>query len=160
MTFVTQNQEKLSSQDEVIRNRYRAILRSTFPELADQWLQALNFDTSRTPVAGAPSPEDQVPTASSRAPMKADWMLHLKWSIADRGPVDCLEQYRELPECIYGGGRSCVMRKAILEAKSGDYASALRLSLITQCHNGAAQNAIAKAGQQAVGEFLRTQDGS
>lgn len=146
MTFVIQNQANLSSRDEVVRTRYHAILRSAFPEYAEPWLQAFNSGLPKIPELPQPS-----------EPTKRDWKQDLTWSIGDKGPVGCLAQYEDLPECIFGGARSCVMRIAILEATRGNYSQALKLSLITQCLNPDARKAITNAGQQQVGEFLRTQ---
>jgi len=88
---------------------------------------------------------------------KPDWMKHIDWSIGNTGPVDCPEQYlATYPECIFGGGRACLMSKAIESAKANNCSWAFRLTLITQCHNGAAQTSIANAGQDAVCNYLKT----
>ncbi len=82
----------------------------------------------------------------------------LNWSIGNStGPdqLDCPGQYGAYPECIIGGGRACLMGKAIQSAKDGDCAKAFRLTLITQCHNGSAQAEIAGIGQQAVCDDLK-----
>jgi hypothetical protein len=91
----------------------------------------------------------------------ADWQKHLDWSIgnhtSDPGETNCIDQYVATePACIVGGGRSCLMKRAIESAKANNYAYAFRLSLITQCHNGTAQSQIGAAGQQAVGDYLKT----
>jgi hypothetical protein len=92
---------------------------------------------------------------------KPDWQKHLDWSIGnhttDPGETNCVEQYVATePACITAGGRSCLMQRAIDSAKASNYDYALRLSLITQCHNGNAQSQIAAAGKQAVGDYLRS----
>lgn len=81
----------------------------------------------------------------------------LNWSIGDTGAADCPEQY-QYPECLLpgAGNRSCLMRKAIQSAKDNDCQNAMRQSLITQCHNGAAQAILAQAGQPAVCDYLKT----
>jgi hypothetical protein len=48
------------------------------------------------------------------------------------------------------------MHKAITSAKAGDYVNAFRLALITECHNTGAQMDLARAGQKAVCEYLKT----
>ena len=90
---------------------------------------------------------------------KPEWQQHLDWSIGNRtGPdqLNCPEQYTATyPECIAGGGRACLMEKAIQSAKDNDFNNAMRLSLITQCHNQGAQKAIGAAGKTQVGNYLR-----
>ena len=92
---------------------------------------------------------------------KPDWQKHIDWSIGnhttDPGETNCPDQYAATePNCILGGGRACLMARAIDSAKANNYAYAFRLTLITQCHNGGAQQAIGAAGQQAVGDYLKT----
>jgi hypothetical protein len=92
-----------------------------------------------------------------KAGVRPRWMDHIDWSIGNTGPVDCPEQYlATYPECIFGGGRACLMSKAIEAAKANNCSWAFRLTLITQCHNGAAQTDIANAGQDAVCSYLKT----
>jgi hypothetical protein len=91
---------------------------------------------------------------------KPEWQKHLDWSIgnhtSDPGETNCVDQYLATePACIVGGGRACLMKRAIDSAKANNYAYAFRLSLITQCHNGTAQAQIGAAGQQAVGDYLK-----
>jgi hypothetical protein len=90
-----------------------------------------------------------------------DWQKHLDWSIgnhtSDPGETNYIDQYVATESaCIVGGGRSCLMKRAMESAKANNYAYAFRLSLITQCHNGTAQSQIGAAGQQAVGDYLKT----
>jgi hypothetical protein len=82
---------------------------------------------------------------------------HLDWAIANRGATDCPLEYAAYPECILpdAGGRLCLMRKAMESAKANDCSNAFRLSLVTQCHNPAAEKTIAAAGQEAVCAYLR-----
>jgi hypothetical protein len=89
--------------------------------------------------------------------VRPEWMDDVDWAIGNTGPVDCPEQYlATYPECIFGGGRSCLMRKAIDSAKANNCSWAFRLTLITQCHNGAAQLRVANAGQDAICNYLKT----
>jgi hypothetical protein len=92
---------------------------------------------------------------------KPNWQNHIDWSIGnhttDPGETNCPDQYAATePACILGGGRACLMARAIDSAKANNYAYAMRLTLITQCHNGGAQQEIAAAGQRAVGDYLKT----
>jgi hypothetical protein len=92
---------------------------------------------------------------------KPDWQKHIDWSIGnhttDPGETNCVDQYAATePACITGGGRSCLMARAIDSAKANNCSYALRLTLITQCHNGGAQQAIGGAGQSAVCNYLKT----
>jgi hypothetical protein len=98
--------------------------------------------------------------ASAFAQSKPDWQKHIDWSIGnnttDPGETNCVEQYAATePACITGGGRACLMARAIDSAKSNNCGYALRLTLITQCHNGGAQQAIGGAGQSAVCDYLK-----
>lgn len=91
---------------------------------------------------------------------KPEWQKDLDWSIGNKTGADelnCPDQYlATYPECIAGGGRACLMEKAIDSAKHGDYANAFRISLITQCHDGAAQTRISVAGVHEVGDYLKS----
>jgi Zn ribbon nucleic-acid-binding protein len=89
------------------------------------------------------------------------WQEHINWATAnataDPGETNCPDLYAAAePSCIMGGGRSCLMAKAIQAAKAGDCNYAVRLTLITQCHNPAAQQEIARAGPQAICSYLKT----
>jgi hypothetical protein len=100
-----------------------------------------------------------LPLASGQR--KPDWQSHIDWSIGnhttDPGETNCVDQYVATePACITGGGRSCLMRRAIDSAKANNCSYALRLTLITQCHNGGAQQAIGGVGQDAVCIYLKT----
>ena len=92
---------------------------------------------------------------------KPDWQKHIDWSIgnhtSDPGETNCVDQYTVTePACIVGGGRACLMVRAIDSAKANNCPYALRLTLITQCHNGGAQQAIGSAGRDAVCDYLKT----
>ena len=47
------------------------------------------------------------------------------------------------------------MRKAIASAKANDCDNAFKLTLITQCHNHGAQMDLARAGSQAICDYLK-----
>ncbi len=85
-------------------------------------------------------------------------MQNINWSIGNTGAPDCPDQYAAYPECLLPGrgNRACLMQKAIQSARDNDCANAFRVTLITQCHNGGAQQSIAASGQQAVCNYLRT----
>src|SRR6266496_5906326 len=82
---------------------------------------------------------------------KPGWQSHIDWSIGnhttDPGETNCPDQYAATePACIVGGGRQCLMVRAIDSAKANNCSYAMRLTLITQCHNGQAQQEIGGAG--------------
>ena len=54
------------------------------------------------------------------------------------------------PECLAGGGRACLMVRAVAAAKAGDCDRAFKLTLIRQCHDGTAQEHLKAAGPRAV----------
>jgi hypothetical protein len=92
---------------------------------------------------------------------KPDWQKHIDWSIGnhttDPGETNCPDQYIATePACITGGGRQCLMSRAVDSAKANNCSYAFRLTLITQCHNGGAQQAIGAAGQGSVCAYLKT----
>lgn len=92
---------------------------------------------------------------------KPDWQKHIDWSIGnhttDPGETNCVDQYLATEAaCITGGGRACLMARAIDSAKANNCSYAMRLTLITQCHNGGAQQAIGAEGQAAVCYYLKT----
>jgi hypothetical protein len=91
---------------------------------------------------------------------KPDWQANIDWSIgnntSDPGETNCVDQYVATePACITGGGRACLMARAISSAKANNCSYAMRLTLITQCHNGGAQQTIGGAGQDAVCNYLK-----
>lgn len=88
---------------------------------------------------------------------KPDWQLHIDWAIQDTGAPDCPAQYDEVgaADCLAHGNRSCLMQRAIAIAKNNNFQVAMRLTLITQCHNQQAQQAIVNAGPNAVGDYLK-----
>jgi hypothetical protein len=89
-----------------------------------------------------------------------DWQLHINWAMSDLGTggeTNCPDQYvaTDLAACIVSGGRACVIEHAIQAAKAGNCEDALRLTLITQCHNASAQQALSTAGEKAVCAYLK-----
>lgn len=100
---------------------------------------------------------EQLSASSSQRP---DWQIHIDWAVAnvtsDPGETNCVDKYLATePSCVMDGGRSCLMQKAIKSAKAGDCSRAIRLTLITQCHNQAAQQAILEAGESAMCAYLK-----
>jgi hypothetical protein len=154
--LITTNQNKLISTDASVRERFRAIFAATFPEIATQWLQSLAL---LAPPGGTSNSNSEVEkTADNRAPQTADWMKHIDWAIRDSGPVDCPNLYvSTYPDCIFGGGRSCLMRRAITAARLGDFPNALKLVTITQCHSPSAMAALNAAGPINVRGYLKSQ---
>jgi hypothetical protein len=94
--------------------------------------------------------------ASAQA--QSEWQRHIDWAIQDTGPPDCPDLYDEAgaSNCLGHGNRACLMQMAIAIAKKDDVRVAMRLTLITQCHNQEAQHAIADAGPEVVGDYLKT----
>lgn len=85
---------------------------------------------------------------------KPDWQMDIDWARGDTGGVDCPALYMATyPECIYKGGRSCLMSKAIDSAHANNCSWAFQLTLITQCHNSSQAIALAQAGQQAICDY-------
>ena len=88
------------------------------------------------------------------------WQDNINWSIGNStgaDQVNCPDQYLATePAALTSGGRAALMRRAIESAKANNCDYAMRLTLITQCHNAAAQQEIAAAGQQAVCDYLKT----
>jgi TPR repeat protein len=87
-----------------------------------------------------------------------EWQQDILWSVRNSdagGSIDCPNEYVPVArECIVVGGRSCLMRKAIDAANVNHQAEAVRLSLITQCHNPAAADQIRNLGPQALTAYL------
>ena len=97
--------------------------------------------TSGTPGAGA----NDIYKFNPNVTAGGNWKEHLDWAISDNGAPDCPDLYI-VPS---------VWRAAIASARAGDYATAFRLALVSECHNAGAQMDLAIAGQQAVCEYLR-----
>jgi hypothetical protein len=83
---------------------------------------------------------------------------YLDWSFGNStGPdqTHCPQQYTATePRCLTGGGRACLMRRAVESAKSGKCHYAMSLVLITQCHNPGAQQRLAAQSESAVCAYL------
>ena len=92
-----------------------------------------------------------------------DWQKHIDWALGnhttDPGRTNCVAEYDATePKCILGGGRACLMARAIDSAKANNYDYAFRLVLITQCHNAGRQQQLKAAGKQEVGNYLAVGD--
>jgi hypothetical protein len=93
------------------------------------------------------------------ATQRAEWMSHIDWSIRNTdagGSTDCPALYTD-PGCVLNGGRACLMSQAINAAKADGCSEALKITLVTQCHNSEAQQAILAAGEQSVCAYLKAQ---
>jgi hypothetical protein len=102
-----------------------------------------------------------VASASPTPAQKPDWQIHLDRAANDSGPPNCPAEYiaAQLPQCLAAGNRSCVMTYAVAWAKTHDDRlcyTAFGLTLITQCNNVGARNALIAAGQWNVCGYLRS----
>jgi len=88
---------------------------------------------------------------------RAEWMIHIDWSISNTdagGSTDCPGLY-PYPGCVLNGGRACLMSQSIKAAKANSCTEALKTTLVTQCHNPEAQQAILAAGETKVCTYLK-----
>ncbi len=99
-------------------------------------------------------PTTQTPAKNSAPDATPEWITNIEWSIRDTGPVNCPEQYSLVTDCRTEG-RACVMRRAIQLARLQECGQAYDLTMVTQCHNPAAQKSIAAAGVDQVCQYLR-----
>lgn len=86
---------------------------------------------------------------------------HIDWCIRnethDSGETNCVREYISTERgCILGGGRACLLEKAIAAAKSNNCEYAFKLTLMCQCHNPAAQAVLQQFGREAVCTYLKT----
>jgi hypothetical protein len=103
----------------------------------------------------APPPPPPAPALSAENKGNIDWSIGNHTTAP--GQTNCVADYAATePACITGGGRSCLMARAIDSAKANNCSYAFRLTLITQCHNAHAQQALGSAGQDAVCAYLKT----
>jgi hypothetical protein len=98
-------------------------------------------------------------TASSMAVQAQTWHQHIDWAATNGdagGSVDCPTNYVSmgLAYAIVAGGRSAVINEALFAAYKGDTNRAYQLVLMTQCHNGGAQQELLQAGQGPVIAYL------
>jgi hypothetical protein len=98
--------------------------------------------------------------SSNASSQRPDWQAHIAWAAANHdagGSTDCPDQYLsvDLPACVVAGGRTCLMAAAVQAANAGNCAYAFRLTLITQCHNASARQALSTAGEKVVCSYLR-----
>jgi len=115
-----------------------------------------------TSAMAQPIPSAPAPTNTALAGgQKPDWQNHIDWCTGNYttapGATNCVDQYTATePKCISGGGRACLMERAIDSAKHNNCSYAFRLTLICQCQNGNAQQQLGEAGQQKVCDYETT----
>jgi hypothetical protein len=116
------------------------------PEVdADAW--------TRAPQAAAPT-NVSLPAIAQEAHSHIDWCITNETH--DPGMTNCVPEYLQTePHCILGGGRSCILSRAINAAKSGNCSYAFRLTRICQCHNTQAQAVLDAWGQNSVCDYLK-----
>jgi hypothetical protein len=93
------------------------------------------------------------------AQRKPDWQTHcdacLGYYTSNPAEVHCQDDYTATyPECLVGGGRACLMVRAVAAAKANDCDKAFKLTLMCQCHDGTAQEHLRAAGPRAVCGYL------
>ena len=103
--------------------------------------------------------ESAVLSAPLAAQWKPDWQKHcdacLGYYTSNPAEVHCQGDYTATyPECLAGGGRACLMARALAAAKADDCDKAVKLTLICQCHDGTAQEHLKAAGPRAVCGYL------
>jgi hypothetical protein len=106
----------------------------------------------------SPQMEQQAQAQLQKFFTEPGWQIDIDWAIGNTGAPDCPQLYAATyPECLWNGrNRSCLMEKAIASAKANDCANSFRLTVITQCHNGAAATELAQAGQDNICNYLKT----
>jgi hypothetical protein len=115
-------------------------------------MRELKFFAAACLIAGAAL----VQTTSVVHAERPEWQNHIDWSIGYTGAPDCPDQYaRTEPHCLAEGNRSCLMRRAIQSAKRNNCSYAMRLTLITQCHNPSAQQALVRGGVFPICQYLK-----
>ncbi len=95
---------------------------------------------------------------------KPEWQVHLDWSFMNSdagGAVNCGWDYVPLgaADCIFAGGRACVMIKAkeaaqLVNSQGRGSARAFALARLTQCHNSHARDTLDIAGEGAVTAYI------
>jgi hypothetical protein len=100
---------------------------------------------------------------SSAALAQEPYQTNIDWAANDHGHENCTERYilplggNPLAWCLVNGKRACVTSIAIEAAyENRDQLALLLMAEITQCHNSDARATLYAAGQQAVGNYLRT----
>jgi hypothetical protein len=109
----------------------------------------------------ASTPTSAMAQTALAGAQKPDWQNHIDWCIGnhttDPGQTNCADQYTATePRCITGGGRACLMERAIDSAKHNNCSYAFRLTLICQCQSGKAQQQLGEAGPQKVCDYETT----
>jgi hypothetical protein len=124
------------------------------------YLKAQEPSKAAAGAAAAATPLAKVTTSTDKnqpPTERAEWMTHIDWSIRNTdagGSTDCPGLY-PYPGCVLSGGRACLMSQAIRAAKANSCTEALKTTLVTQCHNPKAQQAIATAGETKVCAYLK-----
>jgi hypothetical protein len=96
-------------------------------------------------------------TGTPRSQIVRDWRKDIDWSSRDTGSPDCPGEYVGLASvCLINGNRKCLISRAVTAANSQQCAQALRLAVVSQCHNPAAFHAIEEAGESVVCTYLRS----
>jgi secreted trypsin-like serine protease len=110
--------------------------------------------------APATTPRGKVTVSADSNPPpieRAEWMMHIDWSIRNTdagGSTNCPGLY-PYPGCVLNGGRACLMSQAIKAATANSCTEALKTTLVTQCHNPEARQAILAAGEAKVCTYLK-----
>lgn len=148
--FMMEKQEDLFKAEHMPRTR--ALLEAFYPEVAGPILSRL----AQTLPSSAERQAIAEPAPASASAGAEDWKIHLTWASHDGGSPDCPQQYvrEQVQQCLGKGNRSCVLQGAIGAARAGRGDDAMRMALLTQCHNPAAQAQIERAGPQAVAGYL------
>jgi len=91
-------------------------------------------------------------SAPLHAQWKPDWQKHcdacLGYYTSSPAEIHCQGDYAATyPECLAGGGRACLMVRAVAAAKATDCDKAFKLTLICQGHDGTAHEHLKAAGR-------------
>jgi hypothetical protein len=85
------------------------------------------------------------------------WQGDIDWAFHDTGTPNCPDQYISANNalCLANGNRSCLMGVAKSWAhQTNGCGEAMKLTLITQCHNNGAQDRLRDAGRDAICIYL------
>jgi secreted trypsin-like serine protease len=150
VTLVTQCHNKEAQQ----------AIQSAGPTNVCSYLKSQSEETEAAPNTQPATPKSTTGEVNSALTSnRPEWMVHVDWSMRNTdagGSTNCPDLYA-YPECVLKGGRACLMAQAINSAKAGSCSDALRATLITQCHNKEAQQAIEEAGSAKVCSYLKSQ---
>lgn len=93
-----------------------------------------------------------------------EWIIHIEWCRNDGGQPPCTNRI-PIPCALFGSGRHCMIDNArdsarVYESNPGAYPlacdRAYELAKACQCHNQEAEDAINRAGRDAVCSYLAT----